>query len=215
MLNLANKIDREAVWQEPGTVVERRGGELVVRVGATSISAARAVSCLVEPEVDDYVLVSQAGDEWFVLAVLRRESDAPVKLSVDGDLRVDLDDGAFEVTASDGVKLISPEDVSVVAGRVDVHSAAGRIAIGSLTMLGALLESRLDQLKVVVGGVDAVVERVVQRVKRSYRFVEETDQLKAEHIDYVANKSMNLQAENALVTAQELVKIDGSQIHVG
>ncbi len=45
--------------------------------------------------------------------------------------------------------------------------------------------------------------------------MEELDQVKAEHIDYAASASMSLHAQNALVTAEELVKVDGEQIHVG
>lgn len=215
MLNLAKKLEQQEIWQEAGTVVERQGAGWVVRTTTDELHAERAVSCLVEPEVDDYVLLSQVGDECFVLAVLRRGGDAPVKLSADGDMNIGLDKGSFEVVAPGGIKLISPEDVSVAAGNVNINSATARLAVGTLDLLGAVLETRLEQLKVVVGGIDAVVERVVERVKRSYRFVEETDQVQAEHIDYAANKSMSLQGENALVTAQELVKIDGAQIHVG
>jgi hypothetical protein len=52
-------------------------------------------------------------------------------------------------------------------------------------------------------------------VKRSYRFVEEADQVKAQRIDYAAEKSVCLRGENALVVAEELVKVDGGQIHLG
>ena len=50
-------------------------------------------------------------------------------------------------------------------------------------------------------------------MKRSYRAVEETDQLRAGQIDYVAKETLSLHGENALLTAEELVKVDGEQIH--
>jgi len=214
MVGLAATLDRR-VWQEVGTVVERHHRELVVRTDAGTLRAERAVSCLVAPEIDDEVLISGVGSQCYVLAVLRRHSGAPVRLSAEGDLCVGLEDGAFEVNAPGGIHLVSKQAVSVTSKRVDISGAAGRFAIGSLTMLGTLLESRLENLEVVVGGIDAVIERVVERVKRSYRFVEETDQVEAEHVDYAAKKTMSLRAENALITAQELVKVDGDQIHVG
>jgi hypothetical protein len=214
MVGLAAKLERR-VWQEVGTVVERRNRELVVRTETGTLRAERAVSCLVEPEIDDDVLITGVGSQCYVLAILERPSGAPVRLSADGDLCVALEHGAFEVDAPGGIHLASKQGVSVAAKQVDISSVAGRFAIGSLTMFGTLLESRLEKLEVVVGGIDAVIERVVERVKRSYRFVEETDQVEAEHVDYAANKTMSLRAENALITAQELVKVDGSQIHVG
>jgi predicted O-linked N-acetylglucosamine transferase (SPINDLY family) len=40
-------------------------------------------------------------------------------------------------------------------------------------------------VKCIARAIDTVVERVTQRAKRVYRFVEEFDQLRAEHIDYI------------------------------
>ena len=70
-------------------------------------------------------------------------------------------------------------------------------------------------LALVTETLDSVLDRFSQRVKRSYRTVEETDQLKAERIDYTASSTMSLHGENALVTAEQLVKVDGEQIHLG
>ena len=47
------------------------------------------------------------------------------------------------------------------------------------------------------------------------RTVEGLDQVKAEQIDYAAQKTASMRGENTLVTAEELVKVDGAQIHVG
>jgi Protein of unknown function (DUF3540) len=52
-------------------------------------------------------------------------------------------------------------------------------------------------------------------VPRSLRTVEAMDQLRAGQIDHVAQGTLNLHGENAVVTAEELVKLDGEQIHVG
>ena len=58
-------------------------------------------------------------------------------------------------------------------------------------------------------------ERISQRVKRLYRHVEDFEQLRADKVDYVANKTMSLRGQNTLMTAEELVKVDGEQIHLG
>ena len=60
-----------------------------------------------------------------------------------------------------------------------------------------------------------MVERISVDAKRSYRTVSEIDQVKAEQIDYAAETIMNLHGKNTLVTAEELVKLDAAQIHVG
>jgi len=57
--------------------------------------------------------------------------------------------------------------------------------------------------------------RFSQRVKNAYRRVEGMDQLRAQHIDHAADKTMSLRGENTLMTAKQLVKVDGEQIHMG
>jgi hypothetical protein len=68
---------------------------------------------------------------------------------------------------------------------------------------------------VVADSCDSVFDRLLQRVKRSYRFVEEHDQVRAAQIDYVAQNNASLRGENTLITAKDLVKVDGEQIHLG
>jgi len=62
---------------------------------------------------------------------------------------------------------------------------------------------------------DSVVERLSQRVRRSYRKVEELEQVHAQQLDYVATKNVSVRGHNTLLTAEELVKLDGEQVHLG
>ncbi len=55
-----------------------------------------------------------------------------------------------------------------------------------------------------------------QHIKdRAYRFVEEMEHVRAGSIDYAARENVRFHGRNALVTAQQLVKMDGEQIHMG
>ena len=47
------------------------------------------------------------------------------------------------------------------------------------------------------------------------RVVEECDYLRSGEVDYRADKNMSLRGDNTMVTAKELVKVDGGQIHLG
>lgn len=96
----------------------------------------------------------------------------------------------------------------VVDGALSVSSRAF-----SLASARALFD--VERVDAVFGKVEAVIERVLQRVKRSYRFVEETEQVRAGCIDIAAQSTMSLHAENAMVTADNLVKVDAEQIQLG
>ena len=62
---------------------------------------------------------------------------------------------------------------------------------------------------------DSVTERWTQKTKRSYRFVEEMDITRAQEIDTRASGTLSMRGKNAITTAEELVKMDGRQIHLG
>ncbi len=225
MSNPARKIhdmtvkgpDVDRVVEETGRVLAiRADGGVLVRTASGDHEAERAVSCLVAAEVDDLVLVARSPREGaFVLAVLRREGGAATTVAVAGDLDVRLTEGRLRVAAQEGVDLLSAREVSVIAGGLRVNAAEGNVVIKTLSFLGEAVGAEIDRLKLLGGRLDAALDRVSQRVRQSYRTVAETDHLRAERIDHTADKTMSLHAEHALVTADELVKVDAEQIHLG
>jgi len=217
MSTLADQLDLHEVVQEIAKVVAV-GPELAVKGQGGRYRARRGVSCLVAPGLGDTVLVALAADgRCWVLAVLERpgRQDAKVELSVDGDLDIRSVTGRLGLAAAKGMSLVSGREVAVVSGRVEVNAVEGSVVVERLRLLGGLLQTEVDRVKTMAKSVDVVLERFSQRVKRSYRQVEELDQLRAERIDHAASGTMSLQADNALVTARKLAKIDGEQVHLG
>jgi hypothetical protein len=207
---------RIEVRQELGTVARVEGASFVTHTEAGEHRARRATSCLLEPTEGDLVLLAvTTSGQAYVLAILEREAGAAGSIVADGDLDIKLGNGRFGVVAQEGVELLSGKDVSVVSGGLRVRAVDGSIALERLSFLGDIVRAEIAKAKLLAGTFDAIVERLSQRVKRAYRVVEETDHLRAEQVDYVAKKTMNLRGENTLVTAEELVKIDGDQIHLG
>jgi len=220
MDNLARESGEDDILQITGTVVDRKGpaakpGQFEVRSERGTFTAKRAVSCLVEPEPGDEVLLAVGTKRCHVLAVLEREDGAPVTLTHDGDLRMRLLEGRFTVAAQKGISLMSGDDVSVVTGSMDVKAEHGNFIVKRLSVLGSYAQAEISKVKLVGQTLDTVVERVSQRVKRSYRWVAEIDQTKAEMIDYEAKKLMRIHGKAAVITSEDLVKVDGGQIHMG
>lgn len=216
MTNLATELNHSQAVQEIGRVRRCDDKSFVVVTEAGELSCRRAVSCLVAPEIDDTVLVATAttGRAW-VLAVLERDDTQKTRLEVDGDLDVRLRRGTFTVAAQEGVGIVSGSAVQVVAGRFNLNAVDGNVALQRLTYVGRFLRSEIEKVKSVASTLDSVLDRFSQRVKRSYRTVEELEQLKARQLDYKVDKTMSLRGGNTMVTAEKLVKVDGDQIHLG
>jgi len=214
--NLARKLDEEDAWQIMGTVTRVEGPVYIVRTPRGEVRARRATSCLVEPRKDDFVLIAGApSGAAYVLAVLEREEGKGAEIVSDGDLAIKVPEGRVSVVAKEGIDLVAQRDVSVVSEGVSVHANSGSVVLDRLSYLGSLVRGEIGKLRLEAGVVERVVERVSERVKRSFRKVEEIDHVQAERIDYAAKQIMALRAKNAVVAAEELVKMDGEQIHLG
>lgn len=204
------------VTQETGVVEVCDGGVVAVRTPAELRYAQRAVSCLVEPEVEDRVLV--ATDEegrTFVLAVLQRRAGAALRLGAEGDVAWHVPGGAFTVAARQGVSLATPGPAAVTAGALQVTASEGTLHLDQVSFLGRLVQAQAETVKLVAGALDQTLERFWHRVKRSYRFVSEQDHVRAGHLDYAAKENAHLRGKNTLVTAEQLVKVDAGQVHLG
>jgi hypothetical protein len=215
MRSTAKKLQPVIASEEVGRIVSESGGTLTIDAGAGPYEARRAVSCLVEPVAGDVVLVAVVpAGACYVLAVLEREGRAAT-VTLDGDLTVKLPGGRFVVAAAEGIDLVSGKTATVTADQVNVNARIGSLLVESLSYVGTVVQAQIEKAKLAATVLDTSVERLTQRAKRAYRFVEEFEHVRAERLDYAAKKNLSLHAENALVTAEQLVKIDGSQIHLG
>ncbi len=198
-----------------GTVRDVGAAGITVDLGSSRCRAKRAVGCLVEPAVDDVVLVALVGDgRAYVLSVLEREA-AEVTLSVAGDLTVKAHSGAVRIAADDGVTVATSAKVSIVASALEVSALDGKIMLERAAFFGDKILTEVNRVRTVAGAVDRTFGRLIERIQRAYRTVEETDHLRAESIDHRAQKTIKMHAENTLMTSEQLVKIDGSQVHIG
>ena len=214
MENVAKKLEVRVVHQEFAEVLT--AGEVFELAASTGrIHARRAASCLLVPEVGDRVLcaVESRGDA-FVLAVLERKEagratvELPERTVVRAAERLSL-------AANEGVDIVGGGEVRISSAAVEVTSLRTRLASRALEVVGDAVGAELGRVKFVAKSIDGMMERLSQRIKRSFRVVEETDQVKARHIDYAAETVAHFRGEHTVVTAKDLVKVNGEQIHVG
>ncbi|MBR0651791.1 DUF3540 domain-containing protein [Roseomonas terrae] len=180
-------------------VVAREGAGLTLLAAGERLDARRAFSCLVDPEPGDRVLVARDHDAAFVLAVLERRGAAP--------MRVALPDGSA-VTAGEG-------RLDLSAGTLVLQARQGEVMVEDLALRGAKATMRVGTATAIVEALETLAERVIGRFRRSYRFVEETEQLRARDIDQRASGHLHLKGDTATIQAGAVVKVDGHQIHLG
>lgn len=173
-------------------------GFTILRHGQAE-AALRAFSCLVEPAPGDLVLVGRAEGEAFILAVLARSGDAP--------MRVALPDGAT-ITAADG-------HLTLDAGRLDLRAGATEVTTRSLDVTAGRTDASLGRIALLAEAIETIAQRIVGRFRRSIRIVEDSDQVRARDIDQRATGHMHMRGDAVTLQGSALVKLRADQIHLG
>jgi hypothetical protein len=210
MESVARKIEVKAVFQEFGEVTAIVGDLVNVRTTLADVPARRAASCLLAPSVGDRVLLAteDRGDA-FVLAILEQRDPGAAVISVDGDLTLRSLHGKVSVAAQEGLDLITGAALRLASSALEVS------AVETISVVSDAVHAEIEKVKMYATTLDSFFERVSLRAKRSYRTVEEMDQVRARHLDYAASGNALLRGENTLVTAHDVVKLNAEQVHIG
>jgi hypothetical protein len=203
------------VHEEFGTVIGRERSALRVRTASGEWAAGVATSCLVTPSSGDRVLVVRSGDECYVLAVLAAARTDETDIVLDGDVSLRVSNGKLRFFAAQGVEVASPEGLDVRAARVEAQIGRGRVGFSLLELVGESIVSKTNRVRILAEAVDTVAGRIYERTVHFLRRTDELDRVEAKSIERRADRLVHIHGENAVTTAEHLVKIDGSQVHVG
>ena len=173
-----------------------------------------AFGCLVRPEPGDRVLTCRADGAVWILSVLQRRSDAPRRLWVDGDLAVESAGGDISITGGT-VDIGAAATVRATAPAIELHAGVARFVLNELVHVGQRINWYVTKLRSVGEVVETLAEHLLVRASRSTRIIAESDQVRAGDIDHRAEGTLQLQADIALVSAGQLVRVDADQIHMG
>lgn len=197
-----------------GEVTDAREGMLRVECEGETLLAEAAVTCLIEPRVGDRVLLAEAGEERYVLAVLRRESP-DATLSFAGDVDVKARHGRIRLAGQDGVDLCSGTTVGLSAPCVRLSAETAEVKASATVVQSANVDVTTDQARLAARNVETVVERLYQRLRCLFRRVEETEDVEAGSIIARAKRMLHLKGHFANIVGRKHVRVDGDQVHVG
>lgn len=203
-------------FQDIGTALNCDDDAIVVGTDQGVITARRALSCLVKPEAGDRVLLAgSANDVFFIIAVLERPESRPIAICMPGDCSLKVSNGRLSIAAENGINLHSPKTLGIDAAAISMRAVKGRFIMDKLSYIGSRIYAYSEKIRIVSQFCDTVVERIAQRFKRSYRVVDEIDHVRSKDIDYRAGKNFSLRGQNTLIDADDLLRLEGDQIHLG
>jgi hypothetical protein len=150
-----------------GLVQRISGTTYFVADACSLVQAERSAGCLLQPEQDDLVLITEDGmGKASILTVLEREAGKPAMVSVDGDLLLQ-GKGNLSFKGSRSLNLLTPK-ISLKADR-------SKMKINDVAITGQLLTACGRQLRSIYQTVEMEAKAVVERVNRLYRRVKDED----------------------------------------
>jgi hypothetical protein len=200
---------------EFGSVLTRSGKRARVTTPSGERTAEVAASCLVSPAPGDRVLVAHAGEEAYVLAVLQQRVEGETRLVFDQDVSINVLKGRLRILAQEGVDLVSPQALKVHVGNLAADAEQFQLAFSALNLVGQSIMSKTTKVRIVAESFDTVAGRIYQRAVNFLRRTDELDRVEAKNMDRKAEQLHHVHGQNTVTTAEHLVKIDGSQVHVG
>lgn len=206
-LSPSHAVLRESASMLIGRVVEVDASAVYVSCGKRVHEAARAFSCLVAPEPGDEVSLLRVGDGClFVTAVLVRTREAPLTLDAPRGL---------VVTSACDIRLEAAQSVHLQGRGLMAQFDEAHWVVRLLRATGAEFVLRSKAVRAFAHIAEVVCSRLQVAADRSYRHVAEAEHVRAGMLDVRAEHLANVRAGTLILTARELAKVDGTQVHVG
>ena len=203
---------------EYGRVIEETEGGWRVAVSFGTLEAQAAAGCLLRPRTGDETLISlDPQGRCYILSVLTRDPDQgdATDILLQGRVNLHVKDGDLNLLADKTLGLASGDSIRMASSGLDVKADSGSLKITNLSLAGRLLNAQIKMIKVVGKSVDHVCARFTQRLVNAFRFVREHDEVQAGTARYLVEETLTMHSKNALHMADELVKIDGEEVHLG
>ncbi len=184
-------------------VVQRITGTTYFVANTFSLMRAeRAASCLLRPEQDDLVLISENNlGHVSIVTVLERKTGKPAMVSVDGDLQIKAEGNLF---------FESSRNLSLLTRKISLKADQSRIQIKDLTFAGDLLTACGRQLRSFYQTVEIQAKGMVERVNRLYRRVKDED-ARLDRMHCRVQGKYTVQAEDSFFDAEKIMDLKSNK----
>ncbi|MCI5131916.1 MAG: DUF3540 domain-containing protein [Candidatus Electrothrix sp. EH2] len=189
-------------------LVQRISGTAYFVADAYSlVRAERSAGCLLRPEQDDLVLISEDSlGHVSILTVLERKATKPAMVSVDGDL---------EVKGESNLSFEGGRGLNLLTRKIFLQAEQGSMKIKDLTFSGELFTACGRQLCSLYQTVDIQAKGLVERVNRLYRRIRDED-ARLGRMQCRVQGEYTVRAEDGFFDAEKKMELkSGKKIELG
>ncbi|WPD21993.1 MAG: DUF3540 domain-containing protein [Candidatus Electrothrix scaldis] len=166
------------------------------------IRAERAPSCLLQPEQNDLVLISEdTFGNVNILTILEREEKKAAMLSVAGDL---------SITAPQKLSLQGGQGINMLTKKISLTADQGKIKLNELAFAGELFTACGRQLHSLYQHVEIHAKGIIERANRLYRRIKNEDS-RLGRMQCRVQEDYNVQAKDGFFDADNLMDLKGKK----
>ena len=218
MTNVAVLRKKIAVWPVSlayGLVMEWEEDRYRIDTDdGASLWVRKAEGCLLQPDIGDRVLITtDAAAGGYILMVLDKVG-ACYEMVFPGEASLRTETGPLKLQA-DNVIVRGDKSVALEAPDIEITGISGKVRFAACSLLAGIMEVRSKKAVQAIDILDSVVGRVTERVRDSFRWIENLEQIRARRIRTIVKDRFSVKAGHASLISEEEVTIDGKKIHIG
>lgn len=197
-----------------GTVKKQDEQEFVVECDGHEWVCRRAASCLLQPQIDDTVLISGPERERvYLIAVIEQAQQNQSTFSVPGELTISAE--SININSVASMQLNGGTELGMKSAQLNLSAEKGQCVVDEMQYVGREVKSTVGMMRIIGKVYESIMDRLSFMSRTSFKITEEVEHMRAGTIDYQAEQSARLHSKYTMVTAKDLVKVDGKQIHMG
>ena len=163
-------------------------------------------SCLVQPEINDVVLIAgNPNDGFFILSILERPDSNDMTLNFPGNTLFN---------SHDGISL-SSKKLSFISETSIYKSDKAFININEMTASGKTANISYKSINLLSNLISTLAKHSIQKFKTLIRHTEDSEQIKAGQLTCDVKGMYSLGSNYTILVSKKDTKIDGERIHMG
>lgn len=175
-----------------------------------------AASCLLQPAPGDTVLFSGPDSQRvFLIAVIEQADPLASRVEVPGDLVLSAPSGSITIDSAVDLKMSGAGKLDMSARQWMVRAEQAQCQVGETRFVGQAFDATIGRVRLLGKVFETMADRLVSMSRNALRVVDETEQVRAGHLDCEATHTVRVHGHHTVVTGKELVKVDAAQIHMG
>lgn len=194
-------------------------GLLVVMTERGPVACKVAASCLVRPESGDLGLIAMARndqDTAYVLAVLERaDPETAMHIDLHAGANLVAQKGPVHISAETDLRLHGGNNLDASAPSMSFVTTSVRWLAHTFSLLGKTVEAVCSVWRESSTDRETTAQTWTQRLGDCHRHVQDLDETQAGTSRTLAKDTALLHGRVSYVQAEEFVKVDGQEVHLG